>query len=293
MAVPRLPGRAALKDLPVPKGGAYKVKPAANARAVPAHSRRALLAGEVARADNAAFKRNFANRAWALLMGRGLVHPLDLDHADNPPSHPELLDLLADEAAAHQFDLRWLLREVALSKTYQRSSIAPEGTKPEPHRYAAANLKPLSPEALAWSLFQATGMADAERRALGERLTEEALYKRVSGQVAPLVRTFASAPGESEDFQPTFDQALALSNGALVRGWLAPRPGNLADRLSKLSDAGAAAEEAYLSVLSRRPTAEEVKEVEAYLGTPGKDRAAALQEVVWALLTSAEFRFNH
>ena len=55
-------------------------------------------------------------------MGRGLVHPLDMSHDGNPPSHPELLDLLAAEVAAHQFDVRWLLRELVLSQTYQRSS---------------------------------------------------------------------------------------------------------------------------------------------------------------------------
>ena len=56
-----------------------------------------------------------------MMMGRGLVHPLDFDHADNPPTHPELLDLLADELAAMKYDMRAFLRELALTKTYQRS----------------------------------------------------------------------------------------------------------------------------------------------------------------------------
>ena len=57
------------------------------------------------------------------MLGRGIVHPLDLHHAGNPPSHPELLDLLGGELAAHHFDMRWLLREIALSQMYQRSSV--------------------------------------------------------------------------------------------------------------------------------------------------------------------------
>ena len=73
-----------------------------------------------------------ANRLWFLLLGRGLVHPLDLHHSDNPPSHPELLDLLAEEFAAHDFDIKWLLREIALSKTYQRSSVMPSGESKVP-----------------------------------------------------------------------------------------------------------------------------------------------------------------
>ena len=48
-------------------------------------------------------------------MGRGLIHPLDQDHSANPPSHPELLNLLANEFAAHKFDVKWLVREIAMS----------------------------------------------------------------------------------------------------------------------------------------------------------------------------------
>ena len=77
--------------------------------------------------ENSMFAKNIANRVWFLLMGRGLVHPLDLQHDDNPPSHPELLDLLAKELAAHHFDLRWLVSELALTQTYQRASTLPGG----------------------------------------------------------------------------------------------------------------------------------------------------------------------
>ena len=76
--------------------------------------------------------RNSVNRLWFVMMGRGLVHPLDQFHADNAPSHPELLDLLAQEFVAHKFDVRWLLRELALSQTYQRSSVLPPGSTTAP-----------------------------------------------------------------------------------------------------------------------------------------------------------------
>ena len=291
---PRVPGRSAVKEPTFKKGEEYKVKPAKGKRGVPRFSRRAQLAAELARADNVAFRRNFANRLWALMMGRGLVHPLDMDHSANPPSHPELLDLLAAEAAAHKFDVKWLLRELAQSKTYQRSSVPSPGVEEvSPKTFAVAALKPLGPEALAFSLFQASGMTDAERAALGKRATEAALYPRIAGQVAALVNTFASQPGTPQQFVPTLDQALFFANGPLLRGWLTPRGQNLVGRLGKLTDANALAEEAYLSVLTRLPSAEERKELADYLKTPGKTRDVALQEIVWALLTSAEFRFNH
>src|SRR5262249_1953496 len=149
------------------------------------------------------------------------------------------LTLLADEFAASNFDVKALLREVALSTTYQRSSVLPAGrTEPPAASYAVAALRPLSPEQLAWSLMQATGLTAAERQPLGQKGTEAALYARLAGNVAPFVATFGSQPGQAEGqgFEATLDQTLFLKNGALLRGWLAPRPGNLADRLAKLKD---------------------------------------------------------
>jgi hypothetical protein len=242
---PVVPFGMVIKEPMLEKGKEYEVAPAKDVRPVPKFSRRAQLAAQVATADNVQFRRNIANRLWALMAGRGLVHPLDLDHPENPPSHPELLTLLADEMAATKFDVRNLLREIALSKTYQRSSEPPAGVKDLPAKsLRAARLKPLSPEQLAWALMQATGLTDAERKALG-------------------------------------------------KGWLAPRAGNLTDRLAQLNEAGAVAEELYLSVLTRLPDDDERKEVADYLKGRTADRAAALQELTWALLASAEFRFNH
>jgi len=91
-------------------------------RPVPAYSRFASLGVELANAENNAFSRTAANRLWAMLMGRGLVHPLDSDHPENPASHPELLELLTAELAAKKFDVRWFLGEIALTQAYQRSS---------------------------------------------------------------------------------------------------------------------------------------------------------------------------
>jgi len=90
------------------------------------NGRRELLAKCATAGANQAFRRNMANRLWAMMMGRGIVHPVDLDHSDNPPSHPELLDLLAGEFAAMKFDMRAFLRELALTQTYQRSFDPPD-----------------------------------------------------------------------------------------------------------------------------------------------------------------------
>jgi hypothetical protein len=291
---PRLPELPPLKEPAIEKGKEYLVAPAPNKQAVPRHSRRALLGPTLARADVEPFRRNIANRLWALMMGRGLVHPLDLDHSANPPSHPELLTMLADDIAARKFDMRGFLRELALSQTYQRSSEQPSGGKEaEPTSYTVALLKPLTPEQLAMSLMQATGLTDAERQALGKNATEPALYARLSGNIAPFVRTFGGAAGKAEEFDARLEQALFLANGPTVRGWLSPRPGNLTDRLMKLTSADAIADELYRSVFTRSPSAEERKDAADFLAPRAADRAVALQDMAWALLASAEFRFNH
>jgi Protein of unknown function (DUF1549)/Protein of unknown function (DUF1553) len=120
-ARPALPGNGAEPEPRVEPGKEYSVAPADKVRPVPTISRRELLAKSATAGANRAFNRNMANRLWAMMMGRGLVHPVDFDHADNPATHPELLNLLADEFAAMKYDMRALLREVALSKAYQRS----------------------------------------------------------------------------------------------------------------------------------------------------------------------------
>jgi hypothetical protein len=289
---PRLPDAQTIKEPTLEKGKEYVVAPANGVRPVPAWSRRAQLGPTLARADHLAFKRNIANRLWALMMGRGLVHPLDLDHSANPPSHPELLTLLADDLAEHQFDMRYLLREIALSQAYQRSSAVPPGVKEvDPATYRVGALKPLTPEQLAWSLMQATGLTDAERQALGDKATDAALVARLGGNGAPFVRAFAGPPGSTETFDARMEQALFLSNGPLLRGWLAPRPGNLTDRLARLQGV-ALADELYLSVFTRLPNSEERQDVTDYLANR-PDRPTALREIVWGLLASTEFRFNH
>ena len=98
---------------------------------------------------------------------------------------------------------------------------------------------------------------------------------------------------QHQEFEATLDQTLFLTNGAMLRDWLTARPGSLIDRLSSQKDPRLVAEELYLSVLTRMPTDDERKEVADYLGRRNANRLAALQDLSWALLTSAEFRFNH
>jgi Protein of unknown function (DUF1549)/Protein of unknown function (DUF1553) len=293
---PRLPDGRPIDEPKFDKGQEY-VKPVGKGeRGIPKFSRRALLAEQIVGKDNPRFPRATANRLWSFMMGRGIVEPVEYDHPANPPSHPELLQMLSDELAASKYDVKALIRAIALSEAYQRSSEMPKGKEADPKTFAVAALKPLTPEQFAWSLMQATGLIAAERKALGPKATEAAVYAKLSGQMPAFVALFGSQPGDAafnQDFEATLDQTLFLINGPTLRGWLTPRPGNLIDRLNSQKESSLVAEELYLSVLSRMPNDEERKEVADYLARRGAARVPALQDLAWALLTSAEFRFNH
>jgi hypothetical protein len=281
---PRLPGLPEVAVPVLPKGQEYREPPDKKKQTpgVPKFSTLAILAEQLPTPGNAAFNRNIVNRLWFILMGRGLVHPLDLDHGKNPPSHPELLDLLAREFVAHKYDIKWLLRELALTETYQRSGRLPAGeTEVRPEEFRTALERRLEVEQLLRAVLEATG-----ENAVQGGATFAALRPA-------FVKAFAYPAREPEDeFTPTLKATLFVLNDKAVLGWLDPKPGNLTDRLANLDD-GKVAEELYLRVLTRRPTAAEAAEVARYLGERRDRRATALRNLTWALIASTEFCVNH
>ncbi len=134
---PRILGDAELDEPVFPPGDEYQVKPVGEVLPVPRYSRRAKLASLMTDGTNRAFNENIANRLWALMMGRGLVHPVDLRHPDNPPSQPELFKMLGVEIAAVHFDVKAFLRELALTHAYQRTIDLPAEPSPIPAQVAA------------------------------------------------------------------------------------------------------------------------------------------------------------
>ena len=263
----------------------------------------ALLANDLPTPDNMLFSKNIANRLWFVMMGRGLVHPLDLQHSGNPPSHPELLDLLASEFAAHQYDIKWMLRELALTQTYQRSSrypvaVAAENGEPAtvnldqipPHSYLLFNEKRLLAEQLLYSTLQATGNL--------ERLLQPAAEGKPNPELVDLttkyIAAFANEPREPEDqINPTVKGALFTLNDETSLHLLSRQPGNLIDRLMTMTDDQILAEELYLSMFTRKPTDHERTELVAWLAEHGDDREKAIGMWAWSMLTSVEFVINH
>ncbi len=128
---PQLPEGTELEEPRFRQGEDYVTAPAANVRRVPKYSRRAKLAELATNGTNRQFNVTITNRLWAIVMGRGLVHPVDLHHPANPPSHPAVLDLVTNEFVAQKFNVKWLLRELVLTRTYQRSIDPPTDPTPQ------------------------------------------------------------------------------------------------------------------------------------------------------------------
>jgi len=291
---PTVPGWKPIGDPKLDKGKEYTVAPAKNIKPIPAYSRLSKLAAAITANENVAFRRTAVNRLWALMLGRGLVQPLDFDHANNPASHPPLLTLLADEFVKHKSDVKWLLREIALSKTYQRSSeVLPRLQEIPQDRYAVAILKPLSPEQLGYTMMQATGLTDVYRTELGKNLTEPALQAKLASNLGPFQQLYGTRGGEPEEgFVSTLDQTLFVKHGNHVRNLISPRTGSLVERAGKLNQPSLIAEELFLTVYSRVPSDEERRDIVEILRA-ASNRTNTLTDIVWAMIASAEFRFNH
>ena len=267
-----------------------------------------FLAEQMAASDNSRFSKNIANRIWYLMLGQGLVYPLDLHHGDNPATHPELLTLLSRQFAEHEFDIKWLVREIVLSEAYQRSgvSIGP-GDLPDKKAYAIFAEKPLSSEQLCWSMLTATGELNLLKNSqepvketpAGDE-TEETEPQTVEEKLEAIQEKFrvayANPPREPEgEFAPSVRAALFVLNNDTVLDWLKPKDGNLVDRLVALEDSSELGQLLYLSVLSRLPTGAEQAEVKRHLESMAldQDRPTRVGQLVWALLASTEFNVNH
>jgi hypothetical protein len=236
------------------------------------------------------FARSIVNRVWYRLFGQGLVMPLDQMHSENPPSHPELLQWLADDLVEHHYDLRHLVRGLVLSKAYSRSSRCDGDSPPKASLFAVARVRPLTPMQLASALRLAT----IDPLSLPADLKPDEFEKRLESLEAG-TRGFADLFEQPrEDFQISVGEALLFSNGERIEKELLTDGGDrLVGRLKQLNDPQERVDLAVRAVLSRPPTPEETKLLGEYLQKRSDRPAEACRQLVWALLASAEFRFNY
>lgn len=247
---------------------------------------------------NPLFAKAQANRIWYHLMGRGLVDPVDDLRLTNPASHPRLLDELTRELIASGFDLRHLIRQVMLSRTYQLDSATNASNAGDEMNYSHNLPRRLSAEQLFDSIHLALGAAPALKDATaGLRAAQLAGPRNGRGSPDPMsAEAFLVQFGrpkrelscECERAGDTsIGQIFQFISGPVVASALGARTG-LAARLASREDVEAVVEELYWSLLTRAPTVDEARVMTALLAS-AKDRRAALEDIAWSLLNAKEF----
>jgi hypothetical protein len=257
---------------------------------------RVTLAEWTTRADNPYFARATVNRLWAYLFGVGLVEPFDeMVGGTARDSHPELLDELARNFAAHQFDLKYLLRAIALSRAYQLSSAGSATEAPESHLFARMTVRGLTPVQLYDSVAQAIGVPNVS--GAGSNPFNNTPRSR-------FLSRFANTGDRAIDVQMSILQALTLMNGDFVKeATSAERGRTLAAVLdAPFLDTTSRLDTVYLAALSRLPRPAERSrmlhhlEAAALAGQAPAERRQrydqAFTDVFWVLLNSGEFVLN-
>jgi hypothetical protein len=249
-----------------------------------------VLADWLTSPENPYFARAAANRIWAHLFGTGLVDPVDDFDPSNPPSHPELLDELARELAAHDFDLAFLIRTLCATRAYQLTSRLTHESQRDPRVFARMQVKGLTAEQIFDSLVQATGFRQDRRNAYMADVDPNSLR----GQF--LARFGDRSDGEA-DRETTILQALTMMNGGVVASAtsLGTSETLAAVAAAPFLDTAGRVEALMLASLSRPPAPEEAARFAEYIDRGGAkgDPNLALGDLFWALLNSAEFLSNH
>ena len=244
------------------------------------------------------FAEAAVNRVWGYFFGRGIVDPVDDFRLTNPPTHPILLQALAQDFREHGHDLKRLIRFIVESRTYQSSSIPTETNRDDRSNYSRALPRPMEAEVLLDAISAVTGVPEIFERGAGKappgsraiNLSLPAKYTSIRFLEiygAPLRDVLPE-----RDSKPNLFQALHMLVGSTYTEKLSKEGG----RLGRLLQTGASdreiIEELFLAALSRLPTEGEQAELQEMIAHRPA-RRATLEDLVWALVSSREFAYNH
>ncbi len=274
----------------------------------PGDDPRLRLADWMQKPDNPFFARAVVNRYWKHFLGRGLVEPEDDLRDTNPPSNPELLAALEKHFVRSGFDLKELVRVITRSTAYQLSAAPNAHNAGDRQNFSHFSPRRLPAEVLLDALDQLAGtQTDFANLPPGTRAV--ALPDNSYNASSPFLRVFGRPEGasvcECERVQsPSLAQTLHLINAADVRGKLAHPAGRAQTLAADPRPPEAKVCELYRVAFAREPRADELNTAVAYLaeprttaaGKPADPPTAArenLQDLLWALLTTKEFLFNH
>jgi hypothetical protein len=259
-----------------------------------------VLADWIARPDNPFFARTQANRIWFHLLGRGIVDPNDDFSATNPPANGPLLEALAQDFVAHQFDVRHLVRTIMNSRTYQLSAAPNETNRDDEANFSHALVRPLQAEQMLDALGEVTNVpVKFNGYPLGTRAGQLAGVKptRRRDQTPTQGDEFLERFGKpdrllscecerSED--TTLGQVLQLLSGQVFDELLSEPKNRIGQLLGLGKSDREIITEFYLAALCRPPTTPELTAACAVVER-SQSRRAGLEDVVWGLLNAKEF----
>jgi len=269
---------------------------------------RLALADWLSSKDNPFFARALVNRYWKHFFSRGLVEPEDDLRETNPPSNPELLDALADHFVKSGYNLRALIREIARSRVYQLSAVPNEFNKSDRQNFSRYYPKRLNAEVLFDAVNAVTGSPSAfpgmppNTRAVAlpdNSFNASTYFLTVFG------RPESSSACECERTQEaSLAQSLHLLNAKDIQQKLAADSGRPAQSAGDSRSDEEKLRELYLLAYSREPSAEELTLAKTHLEKPrkapdgqpldeAKNKRAGYEDIVWAVLNTKEFLFNH
>lgn len=255
---------------------------------------RVSLARWMTSADNPFFARTMVNRMWAHFLGRGIVHPIDDARSTNPPSNPELFDALAQDFIASRYDVKQLIRVIANSHAYGLESAAHEGNARDSQTFARFYPRRLTAEVLLDGISQTldvpTEFAGVPPGTRAIDLPDEnvaAHFLDVFGRPARM----SACECERVD-APALTQALELVNSTEVQRKLTAKSGYAQQLAGSDKSHADLTTEMFVRVLARQPRPEEMKAAVDFLASE-PDRAEACRSLLWSLLATNEFLFNH
>ncbi|HEX7380194.1 MAG TPA: DUF1553 domain-containing protein, partial [Pirellulales bacterium] len=283
-------------DRPMPAKALGALKPAEH----DGDPRRALAAW-LTSPQNEMFSRNLANRIWAQLLGRGIIEPVDDVRVSNPPVNGPLLDALSRHLVDSKFSLHQLVREICNSRVYQLSAAPNPSNRGDSRQFSHARLRRLRADVLLDSIVVVTGVPWTNWSfPAGTRAID--FYPRSGGETEipqvldPFMETFGRSNrgtinASETKKEPTLAQTLHLTVGDTLRSRL-----SRCDEIKRLVEAKTppdqAIERLFILALCRRPTAEEKTAFSELLGGATADQPC-YEDILWGLLNSTEFAFNH
>lgn len=299
MPLPEQPGRGALEhympDLNNPADRGQKIDPAffvtgaVGAAGLKDTQRREMIARLMTSTSNEWFAKAFVNRIWSEMLGEGFFMPIDDIGPERTPNSPEVLNLLSRQFAAHDYDIKWLFRAIANSRTYQRSIRSKSPTETTP-TFAAAVPTRLRSDQLYDALTTILGIGDLRGNRSPLRPVAGAGPRVDNSPRGQFNAIFGFDPSTPQDeITGNVPQALFFMNSPLLQSLTSGAGQTRLGRILKdFANDDDALTELYLLVLSRQPSEQEVQICRKYL-SQAPSRREGYEDLMWSLLNSSEF----